>query len=105
MKATESQIKNWKKEHGDVFEVEVVMDPTDLENLAFAYVRKPSLDIIQAASKLSDNGDDMKANEILYNYCLISADDRIINSDEARLSVMVKIGGLFQIKEATIKKL
>lgn len=103
MKATQTQISAWKKKYNDVYEVEVIIDE-ESNDKAYCYVKKPSLDIIMLAQNKMDS-DPIEANNILYNNCMIQNDDRINNSDEAKLSVMQYLGGLFNLKESTIKKL
>lgn len=105
MKATDAEIAKWKKDFGEVFQIDVNMDQDNPDDIAYAYAKKPNLEVIQAAQQYYDNNGSMKANEVLYNYCIVKVDDRISNSDEARLGVMIQVAGLFQMKAAKIKKL
>lgn len=101
-KANPTQITQWKKHNTDVFEIEVAITETEK---AYYYAKKPSFAIVLLAEKAIEKDEMETAVSILYNNCLIYADKEIENNEEAKIGVYTKLATLFEIKQATIKKL
>ncbi|GIV42048.1 MAG: hypothetical protein KatS3mg034_1358 [Vicingaceae bacterium] len=101
MEITEAQIKKWKAKYGDVYAITVNIEE---DTKATAYFRKPDLQIISAAAKFADI-DPIKSGNIMLENCWLAGDEIIKEDEEAKLGVIKKLGELFKIKEAEIKKL
>lgn len=95
-KATVEQIEEWKKKHGDVFQVTVEGKT--------AYLHKPDRKALGAATVIGKS-DPMKYNEILLNNCWIAGDEEIKKDDALFLGVSAKLADLIEVKEAELKKL
>lgn len=104
MKVTDTQIKKWKSQFGEVHLVEVVVRTEDgTEDTASAYFRKPDLEIISAIQAF--DGDDIKQAIIVFENCWLGGDERIRKSDECKLAAANLVAPLFKLPAATIKKL
>ena len=95
MEITQEKIEGWKKQHGDIYLIEV-------EDKA-CVVRKPNRKDLSFAMLLKD--DPIKFNETLLNNLWIEGDAEIKANDDYFLAVSSQLGELLQIKEATLKKL
>jgi len=93
---TDEQIKEWKRKHGDVFQVEV--------DGRVAYLKKPDRKTLSAASVLGSK-DPLKYNEIMLNNCWLAGDEDIKTDDALFLGASSVLAELIEIKEAEIKKL
>jgi len=94
-KATADQVKEWKKKHGDVFEVAV--------GNSVCYLKKPDRKIMGYVATLAKNP--IRANEVLLDNCWLGGDERIKTDDELFLGVSGKLTEIVEVKEAEIKKL
>lgn len=95
MEITQEKIEGWKKQHGDVYLIEV-------EDKA-CVVRKPNRKDLSFAMLLKD--DPIKFNETLLNNLWVDGDEELKTNDDYFLAVSSQLGELMQIKEATLKKL
>lgn len=95
MEITQEKIDGWKKQHGDIYLIEV-------EDKA-CVVSKPNRKDLSFAMLLKD--DPIKFNETLLNNLWIEGDAEIKTNDDYFLAVSSQLGELLQIKEATLKKL
>lgn len=95
-KITDIQIKAWKKEHGDVFIIEV-------ENKK-CYLKKPDRKTLSFAMVGAEANPFQPAEVILEN-CWLGGDEVIKTDDSLFLAAAGQIDELIDIKEATIKKL
>ena len=95
MEITQEKIEGWKKQHGDIYLIEV-------EDKA-CVVRKPNRKDLSFAMLLKD--DPIKFNETLLNNLWIEGDAEIKTNDDYFLAASSQLGELLQIKEATLKKL
>jgi len=93
--ATAEQIADWKKKHGDVFQV-VVDD-------SICYLKKPDRKTMSYAATLGSNP--VRANEALLQNCWLGGDENIKTDDEKFFSVSAKMGEIIKIKDAEITKL
>lgn len=98
--ATQAQINIWKKQHKNIHEI--VIDDDDVERVC--YVKSPDLDILAAASKYATENP-VKSGLIMFNSVWIGGDEAIQQDDELKMSAIQKIGDIFRIREAKIKKL
>ena len=100
---TEAQIAALKKQHGDIFVIEVM----DNENEpVIGYFKRPTRQTLSAVmSKLSS--DPIQANEILARNCIIKeySDMRLIDNDDLFMSMISSLSELIQIKQSSIKKI
>ena len=92
---TEQQKKNWKKAHGDLFEISVG-DKT-------GYFRKPDRNALSLA--FSKPNDPFHVNETIAKNCWIGGDKALIEDDDLFLAIMPKLSELIVVKEAQIKKI
>lgn len=98
---SQGQINRWKAENkGEVYLVSVPSDKGE----AYGYFKKPDLGIIGAASKYASS-DPIKSGEIMFNSCWLGGDAALKQDDELKVSCFAKLGELFKIREASIKKL
>lgn len=95
MEITQEKIEGWKKQHGDIYLIEV-------EDKA-CVVRKPGRKDLSFAMLLKD--DPIKFNETLLNNLWVDGDEELKTNDDYFLAVSSQLGELLQIKEATLKKL
>jgi len=100
---SQDQINAWKKQHGDIYAIDVNTDDKG-KNKATGYFKKPNLAIIGAASKYIET-DPMQSSAIMFDSCWLGGDPEMQNVDEVKASAMGKLGELFKIREASIKKL
>lgn len=89
------QIRQWKVEHGDVFEVEV--------DGRRAYLKKPDRKTLSYAMAQAQTNPLGFAEVILRN-CWLAGDESIQTDDSLFLAVSSKLDELIQIKEAELKK-
>lgn len=95
MEITQEKIEGWKKQHGDIYLIEV-------EDKA-CVVRKPNRKDLSFAMLLKD--DPIKFNETLLNNLWVDGDEELKTNDDYFLAVSSQLGELLQIKEASLKKL
>ena len=93
---TPEQIAEWKKKHGDVFEL-TVEDKTCI-------LRKPTVKDLSAATAVGQK-DPFAFNRIILTNCWLAGDEEIKTNDDYFLAVSGKLGEIIEIKEAEIKKL
>jgi hypothetical protein len=95
-KINKEQIAQWKKEHGDVFEIAV----EDKK----CYLKKPDRKTLSFAMVGAEANPFQPAEVILEN-CWLGGDEAIKTDDSLFLAAAGQIDELIDIKEATIKKL
>jgi hypothetical protein len=93
--ATAEQIASWKKEHGDIFQVEV--------DDSVCYLKKPDRKTMSYVATVGNNP--IRANEALLQNCWLGGDDSIKTDDEKFFGVSAKLNEIVQIKDAEITKL
>ncbi|MDR0789640.1 MAG: hypothetical protein LBO06_02455 [Bacteroidales bacterium] len=96
MKVTEEQIKNWKKQHGEIFCVEV--------DGKSCYLRVPTRAELGFAAE-SAKTNPLAFNEVILRECWLAGDEEIRTDDGLFLSVSGQLSQMIEIKEAQIKKL
>jgi hypothetical protein len=101
----QSQINAWKREHDEVYSVSV----KDGDKEFTGYFKKPDLAIIGLAGKYAQEStesyDPIKSGNIIFDNCWLGGDKEIQEQGEYKLAAISKIGRLFRILEADIKKL
>ncbi len=70
----------------------------------YGYFRKPNLMIIAAAGKYSDT-EPIKSGEVLFDNCKLQIDPELQNDDELKMSVIIRLNGLFEMHETEVKNL
>lgn len=98
---TQAQIKRWKAKYGDIFAISVKISNKEK---ATCYLKKPDLNIITASAKFAKT-DPIKGGTVVLENCWLGGDKIIKQDDEAKLGVIKKLGELFKVKEAEVKKL
>ncbi|MGE0635988.1 MAG: hypothetical protein AB7P01_06085 [Bacteroidia bacterium] len=98
---TQAQLDKWKKEHGEVKEVEVPLDDTG-KNTVTCFVKKPNIDILGAAAAVAET-DPMKSGLILFDNCYLGGDPETKGNEEVKMSVIVALKSMFRVRVATIK--
>lgn len=93
---TPEQIAEWKKQHGEIFQLDV--------DGHTCFLKKPSRKVISMATTIGQN-DPVKFSELMMNNCWIAGDEIIRTDDELFLSAAGKLADLIQLKEAELKKL
>lgn len=94
--ATETQIKEWKEKHKDIYLVTV--------DDKGCYLRKPTRKEISYATMMGKS-DPLKFSEAILNSCWLDGDDEIKTDDELFMGVAGQLAELVKVKEAEIKKL
>jgi len=88
-------IEKWKKQHGDIFKIEV--------DGHVCYLKKPDRKTLAYVSTLGNNP--MRFNEVLLENCWLGGDEVIKTNDDLFLSVSQKLPELISVKTAEITKL
>ena len=96
MNVTKEQIQEWKKKHGNVYEISV--------DGKKCYLKSPSRKTIGYASAAGKD-DPMKFNEIVMRDCWLGGDEEIKTDDTLFLSVSGKLAEIIEVKEVDLKKL
>lgn len=94
MNYTEEQLKEWKAQHGDLFEISV-----DGKN---CILHKPTRKDLSYASVVKDP---IKLTETLLNQLWVAGDEEIKTDDELFMAVSNRMDEVLKVKEAEIKKL
>lgn len=94
--ATAEQIKEWKDNYGDIFQISVE-DKT-------CYLRKPSRKTLSYASQIGTK-DPMKFNEIILKECWLFGDEDIHTDDSLFLAVSTQLDKVVEFKQAELVKL
>jgi len=93
------QLATWKEET----EVHLVAVKTE-SGVVNGYFKKPNLQVIGAASKYATT-DPVKSGLILFESCWLAGDPEMREVDEIKMSAIGKLGDLFKVYEAEVKKL
>ena len=94
MKITKEQIAEWKKKHGEIFEISVEGKSCVLH--------KPTRKDLSFASAVSDP---VKMSEAMLNALWIVGDEELRTDDSLFMAVIQKMQMVLEVKEAEIKKL
>ena len=97
MKPTDKEIKAWKAQFGDLYEITV-------EDYS-CIVRKPNRKDLSYISAMLSSSDPIKATETMLNQLWVAGDEIIKQDDELFLAASSKLGYVIKIKKAEIKKL
>ncbi len=95
MEATEKQIADWKKKHGEVYKITV--------DGKSCYLHKPDRKTLAYVSTAKDNP--IRMSELMLNNCWIDGDEEIKTDDALFLGVVQQMGALISIKQAELVKL
>jgi hypothetical protein len=93
---TEQQIEQWKKQHGDVYLIEV--------DGRKAYLRPADRKTISYATAVGAK-DPMAFNEALIQNCWLGGDEEIKTVDALFMGASAVLHELIEVKTASIKKL
>lgn len=93
--ATAEQIEKWKKEHGDIFKVEV--------GGSVCYLKKPDRKTMSLVATLQNTP--VRANEAMLQNCWLGGDESIKTDDEMFFGVSAKLAAIIEVKDAEITKL
>lgn len=96
--ATPEQIKAWKEQHLDVYQIEIP------EDNKVCYLRKPTRTELSYGSKVGAQ-DPMKFNEHILNVCWLAGDEEIKTNDSLFLAVSTQLEEVLAFKKAELKKL
>ncbi len=94
MKHTKEQVAEWKKKHGEIFEITVEGKSCIL--------RRPNRRDLSYVSVVKDP---MKMSEALLKQLWVDGDSEIQEDDSLFLAVVPKMEEVIKVKEAEIKKL
>lgn len=94
MKYTEEQIAEWKRKHGEIFELSV--------DGKSCIVRKPNRKDLSYVSVVKDP---IKMSETLLKQLWVEGDKEIQEQDDLFLAVIPKMEEVIKVKESQIKKL
>lgn len=94
MKYSKEQIQEWKKKHGDLFEITVdgkscILHSPTRRDLSYASVIK----------------DPIKMSETMLGQLWVAGDEELKTNDELFMAVVSKMDEVLKVKEAEIKKL
>lgn len=94
MKYTKEQIAEWKRKHGDLFEITV-------EGRS-CILHRPTRQDLSYASVLKDP---IKMSETMLSQLWVAGDEEIKTDDSLFLAAIQKMQEVLEVKEAEIKKL
>ena len=94
MKYSKEQIQEWKKKHGDLFEITV-----DDKN---CILHRPTRRDLSYASVVKDP---IKMSETMLNQLWVAGDEEIKTDDALFFAAIQKMQDVLEVKEAEIKKL
>lgn len=94
---SQEQIETWKRQHGDVFKL-------DVEGGYTCYLKKPTRRIYSMALSQGQKSP-MRFNEIIINNCWIAGDEQIRDDDDLFYAACGQIDVLIPEVAADIKKL
>ena len=94
MKYSKEQIQEWKKKHGDLFEI-TVDDKSCL-------LHRPTRRDLRYASVIKDP---IKMSETMLGQLWVAGDEELKTNDELFMAVVSKMDEVLKVKEAEIKKL
>lgn len=95
--ATAEQIERWKKEHGQIFEVECEGE--------YAYFRKPTRKELSYALTLQANGKNLEMLEQILTSCHIGGSGKFVKETDYMLGAAELVQSLIQVKHVEIKNL
>jgi hypothetical protein len=101
-KFNETQVKSWKKEHGEIHQIDVIGENDEIIRGIF---KKPTLAIIMAADAMSEEKDFLKRAEFSFTNCFIAGDPRLHQEEDLKVSAGIQVYGLFKIRPTSIVKL
>lgn len=87
-------IEAWKKQHGDIFKL-------DVEG-KICFLKSPDRRTLGFASSTKDT---FKFNEIVLKNCWLAGDEEILKDDSYFLAACSKLDGIIQVKQAELEKL
>lgn len=94
MKFTKEQVAEWKRKHGDIFELSV-------EDKS-CILRRPNRKDLSYVSVVKDP---IKMSETLLKQLWVAGDTEIQEEDDLFLAVIPKMEEVIKVKESQIKKL
>lgn len=94
MKFTKEQIQEWKKKHGDLFEITV--------DSKSCILHRPTRRDLSYASVIKDP---IKMSETMLGQLWVAGDEELKTNDEFFMAVVSKMDEVLKVKEAEIKKL
>lgn len=100
MELEQIDIEALKREHGELFKIE--METDDGKTVAGIF-KKPTIKVLSAVAKTAET-DKIKAALVMYNQCKVEVDPEIEASDELKLSAAEAVGDLFKRYTASVKK-
>lgn len=100
--ATAEQIAAWKLKHPSG--VWAVITTDDDGNAHVTYVRKPDIQVLGAAAKYAES-DPVKSGEIMFNSLRLGGSEAVAEDAQMLMAAVGKIGELFKLREAELKKL
>jgi L-rhamnose mutarotase len=94
MNLTKAQIAEYKKKHGEIYEISV--------DVKSCIVRKPNRKDLSYVSVVKDP---IKMSEALLKQLWVDGDKEILENDDLFLAVIPKMEEVIKVKESEIKKL
>jgi hypothetical protein len=99
---TEKKIEDWKKQYGEIFEIEVPKDDSGIE-VYRGYLRKPDRKTLSYVMAIQAKNP-IAAKEALLENCFMGGDNEIKTEDDAFMSACTVLDSLIVIRLASIKK-
>jgi hypothetical protein len=94
MKYTKEQVQEWKKKHGELFEISI--------DGKSCILHKPTRTDLSYVSVVKDP---IKMSEVMLKQCWVDGDMEIQEEDDLFMAVVGKMEEVIKVKEAEIKKL
>lgn len=95
--ATEDQIAEWKKKHGNIFRIAV-------EDQHSCYLCTPNRNQLSYAATAGKT-DPLKFNETILRECWLGGDEEIKTDDSLFLAASSQLTEIIKVKKATVEKL
>lgn len=99
--ATQTQINQWKKQFGRIYQFDVKVSK---EETATGYFKAPDLDTILAMAEFL-NEDKKKSLMILYNNTKVHVDDIVETNDQVRFAMIQQIKNLWKNYAVSVKEI
>ena len=112
---SQQQVEAWKKEHGDVYSIEVALEPESMEpGVAFldldelpkitGWLKKPDRKVMNFAL-VGLNRNPISAGKAVLKDCWLGGDLRILNEDKYASAAALQAVDLIDIYQSRLKKL
>ena len=102
-KLTKEEIKELKKKHGEVYELDVDFEEKGERTVLYGYLKKPDRTTIGLSLSMIER-DPLRAKQVILEKSWLAGDERIKNDDDAFLSATTVLDEFLIVRRAGLKK-